>query len=208
MPILNLEECRHYSRGSEKPVNYACDICGALKTRQWNLHRSSYIRTNRDPLTGAIHCKPCAMKVSGKTKKHTPAYSICGGGPKKGTNSPSWKGGTFIGSDGYKLVYVGPVQDQKSKWESYRKEHFIVAEEKIGRPLLKGEVVHHIDGDKLNNSPDNLQVLPSEKAHGAIHTQLDDLAYSLIKAGLIQFDGKAYVAVDKLRELLEHPESL
>lgn len=30
-------------------------------------------------------------------------------------------------------------------------EHRLVAEEKLGRPLRKGEVVHHIDGDYKNN---------------------------------------------------------
>lgn len=40
-----------------------------------------------------------------------------------------------------------------------RHEHRRVAEEKLGRPLAKGEIVHHIDGDKHNNHPDNLQVM-------------------------------------------------
>ena len=38
-------------------------------------------------------------------------------------------------------------------------EHVVVASEKIGRPLLPGEVVHHVDGDKANNDPDNLRVM-------------------------------------------------
>ncbi len=38
-------------------------------------------------------------------------------------------------------------------------EHRVVAEKKLGRPLLRGEIVHHLDEDKRNNHPDNLEVL-------------------------------------------------
>ena len=43
--------------------------------------------------------------------------------------------------------------------------HRVVAEQKLGRPLEKGEVVHHIDGDKFNNHPDNIEILPSQSEH-------------------------------------------
>lgn len=46
--------------------------------------------------------------------------------------------------------------------------HRLVAEYKIGRPLEDGEVVHHKDHNKLNNSPENLEIL-SEKEHKALH---------------------------------------
>jgi len=44
-----------------------------------------------------------------------------------------------------------------------------VAEQKIGRSLKAGEVVHHCDEDKLNNSPDNLEVFESQGKHAAAH---------------------------------------
>ena len=47
--------------------------------------------------------------------------------------------------------------------------HRTVAEQKIGRPLKPGEVVHHIDGNTRNNSPDNLEVLPSQAEHARRH---------------------------------------
>lgn len=38
-------------------------------------------------------------------------------------------------------------------------EHRRVARVKIGRELQPNEVVHHIDGNKRNNNPNNLQVM-------------------------------------------------
>ena len=49
-------------------------------------------------------------------------------------------------------------------------EHRLVAEEKLGRPLRKGEVVHHIDGDYKNNDPNNLMILPSQREHAKLHS--------------------------------------
>lgn len=37
--------------------------------------------------------------------------------------------------------------------------HRHVMEEKLGRPLEPNERVYHIDGDHLNNDPDNLIVI-------------------------------------------------
>lgn len=46
--------------------------------------------------------------------------------------------------------------------------HRIVAELMLNRPLAKGEIVHHKDGDKWNNSPENLEVM-TQSAHIKIH---------------------------------------
>ena len=47
--------------------------------------------------------------------------------------------------------------------------HRVVAEQVINRPLKSGEIVHHVDGDKRNNAPENLQVLPSQSVHAKMH---------------------------------------
>ena len=50
-----------------------------------------------------------------------------------------------------------------------RHEHRIIAEQIIGRPLKKGEVVHHRDHNKKNNDPSNLQVFASNGEHSRVH---------------------------------------
>jgi hypothetical protein len=47
--------------------------------------------------------------------------------------------------------------------------HRWVAEKKLGRRLRPGEVVHHKDRNKLNNSPDNLYVFPNQWEHYKAH---------------------------------------
>lgn len=48
-------------------------------------------------------------------------------------------------------------------------EHRLMAEKKLGRILTKEECVHHIDGDRCNNSLDNLIVFKTNADHTAFH---------------------------------------
>jgi len=70
-------------------------------------------------------------------------------------------------ASGYSWVRVGEPG-------FYRRilEHRIVAARKLGRPLLPGETVHHIDCDKTNNHPDNLEIFPSNLAHMRRHGEM------------------------------------
>lgn len=73
---------------------------------------------------------------------------------------------------GYVLVFVG-FDHHLAGPRGYAYEHRLVAERKLGRRLSSGEIVHHIDGRKRNNSPDNLEVFPSRWHHNAHHRKLN-----------------------------------
>ena len=49
-----------------------------------------------------------------------------------------------------------------------RHEHRVVAERLLGRKLKKGEIIHHKDENKHNNSPENLEIINQSK-HASIH---------------------------------------
>lgn len=74
----------------------------------------------------------------------------------KGSKAPNWKGGYRIDSDGYSLIY--DPKHPRSKSNGYVREHIAVMENILGRSLVKGEEVHHKNGIKHDNSPENLEL--------------------------------------------------
>jgi DNA-directed RNA polymerase subunit RPC12/RpoP len=69
--------------------------------------------------------------------------------------------GFVVDPKGYKLLYM-PEHPRASK-NGYIMEHRVVMEAVLGRPLLKTEVVHHKNGIKDDNRPENLEVMPVHK---------------------------------------------
>ena len=55
----------------------------------------------------------------------------------------------FIGNHGYRQIYV----DGKLTLE-----HRAIMSRHLGRPLASSEIVHHVDGNKLNNAISNLEL--------------------------------------------------
>ena len=68
-----------------------------------------------------------------------------------------------IKKSGHEVTYVAG--------EGYQYTHRIKMEEKLGRSLRKGEVVHHKNGDPSDNRSSNLE-LASKGRHNTIDKQL------------------------------------
>ena len=84
-----------------------------------------------------------------------------------GENHPKWKGGRSVSSHGYVLIRL--PEHPKANKHGYVYEHILVAENKIGRPLKKGEIVHHLDENKQNNGPSNIHISKSIAHHKFHH---------------------------------------
>ena len=65
--------------------------------------------------------------------------------------------------DGYRIISTG---------EGQKREHRIIVEQVIGRELSPDEIVHHIDGNRANNNPDNLMIFPNHRTHAEHHAAL------------------------------------
>lgn len=156
-----------------KRINYICPICKEEKeTTEWRFKRKK-----------TLFCKNCVTIGTQKGLKR-PQFS--------GENSGRWGGGEYISSDGYKMIKIEGEFIESGR-QKYKKEHIVIYENFLGRELKttkgnNGEQIHHIDGDKLNNSIDNLVICSNMSEHRNLHCQLEKISYDLIQKDIIIFD--------------------
>jgi hypothetical protein len=126
-------------------IKVRCKNCG--KIREIN-------RSHGESSKNYIKRRPLCIKCGHKKRIET-----------LGGHAPNWKGGKSVDKKGYIRIW-----DRNKK--CYIKEHKKVWEENYGE-IPEGYVFHHKDGNKQNNSLDNLEILPKVE-----HDKLND---SLLK---------------------------
>lgn len=113
---------------------------------------------------GKYCSKECCLKETNK-KLATNTKSRF----KKGQLAHNFKGWRFQRSRSsgnmYRELYL-PKHPYCSK-AGYVREHRLVVENYIGRWLLKDEVVHHVNGNTLDNRINNLQLM-TKKEHDSL----------------------------------------
>lgn len=85
-------------------------------------------------------------------------------GKSKITN---WRGGRII-QDGYMTVFLHPddfFYPMRFKSKPYVLEHRLVMAKHLGRCLQSWEIIHHKNGDRLDNRIENLEITTNRTHH-------------------------------------------
>lgn len=153
---------------AEKARERPCSMCGSLVTH--------YTKKGG----GAICSPACLSELRRRTGKRMtaegkkpPTFKPTDEERQKrrdrltGPNAPWWKGGRYENDAGYIMV----MAPNDFPWpemigaEKRIREHRMVMALHLGRALLRGEVVHHIDGNVSNNNISNLALCGSSSEH-------------------------------------------
>lgn len=109
--------------------------------------------------------------------------------PSSERNNKRKLGDGYITKQGYRLVY------SDGKYVPAHRAPF------LGK-IKDSDVVHHVDGNKLNNKLSNLFAC-SKKEHRELHGQLERLSYYLIQNGLINFEEGKYTFSTSMKEFID-----
>lgn len=148
-----------------KRVYLACPVCGKVRWVTlrggkpiWELCKLCATRTPEfRRRTAEIHL---GRKRTIETRNKM-SIAMKGKKGRAGDKHPMWKGGRIINNGGYVKVYC---PNHPEAINNYVLEHRLVLEQKMGRPLKRNEVGHHLNGNKEDNRPENL-IASLRKSH-------------------------------------------
>ncbi len=114
---------------------------------------------------------------------------------RRAARPAGWIGNTWK-HDATKTEFTYAPDHPRARSKSVMPVHVLVAEHRIGRYLEDGEIVHHLDRDRYNNSPDNLCVMLNRE-HLILHRLLGEVGVLMLCEG--RFEEVARLVADDAR---------
>ncbi len=106
------------------------------------------------------HCsRKCGVEASYAKQAHPMGW--------RGEKSRSWKGGTTKARGGYVMVHAPDHPSVQGTTRRYVRRCRLVMEQTLGRTLLPGEQVHHKNGIRDDDRPENLELWVIQQPAGA-----------------------------------------
>jgi hypothetical protein len=161
-----------YSR-TKTITHWACDYC---------LTNFTKVRNGKYDSDSKSYCKNCVSKLGIAKLAGMAGYES----KVKNKFEPN-VGATIIDKEGYPQIYIGKNYPFRKGGYTHIREHQYVMELYLNRRLEKGEVVHHIDGNKTNNKLENLY-LTSVQEHNKLHAESENIIFKLVKKGIVSFN--------------------
>lgn len=107
----------------------------------------------------------CIVEGCGRPRRHRQPYCTMHyqrqrrhGDPLVTKRAPN--GGGTINAQGYRVFH---------STDETKREHHIIVERALGRPLRKPEEIHHFNGGRADNTNSNLIVCPNRAYHVLLH---------------------------------------
>ena len=118
-------------------------------------------------------CEECSKERWVKAIRGIPVSTICFHCAHsikfRAENNPNWKGGQSFDRGGY--IRISMPNHPRTDKRGYVLEHIWVWEKTHNKPLPEGYIVHHLNGIKDDNRPQNLFAMPKRKHTIVFHLE-------------------------------------
>lgn len=168
---------------SHRNIRAVCPGCGERYSGNTPLCRSCFLENNRIP------CKidGCENKILGHqnksglcgTHKHLTSFCACGELKNKNNiNCSNCHSSGHITKQGYMRI---TIKNHAFLPKGKYLEHRVVMADKLGRKLFTNENVHHVNGNRLDNRIENLELWVTSQPSGQRAEDLAAWAKELLK---------------------------